>query len=47
LHRVEENIAAADVELTADELDEIERWASRITLTGERYNEANQRVIDR
>ena len=47
LHRVEENIAAADVELTEDELEEIEQGASRITLAGERYNEANQRVIDR
>jgi aryl-alcohol dehydrogenase-like predicted oxidoreductase len=47
LHRVEENIAAAEVELTAAELEEIEQGASRITLEGERYNEANQRVIDR
>ena len=47
LHRVEENIAASDVRLTREELDEIELQASRITLEGERYNEANQRVIDR
>ena len=47
LHRVEENIAAADVELTQEELDEIEHHASRITLEGERYSEAGQRSIDR
>ena len=47
LHRVEENIAAAEVELTQEELEEIEHDASRITLEGERYSEANQRVIDR
>jgi hypothetical protein len=47
LHRVEENIPAVEVELTADELEEIERGTSLITLAGERYNEANQRVIDR
>jgi aryl-alcohol dehydrogenase-like predicted oxidoreductase len=47
LHRVEENIAAAEVELSQEELDEIERHASRITLEGARYSEANQRVIDR
>jgi aryl-alcohol dehydrogenase-like predicted oxidoreductase len=47
LHRVEENIAATEVELTQGELDEIGQHASRITLEGERYSEANQRVIDR
>jgi Aldo/keto reductase family len=30
-HRLEENIAAADVELTPDDLDKIQRAASRIT----------------
>ena len=47
LHRVEENIAAAEVELTQEELDEIEHHGSRITLEGERYSEAGQRSIDR
>jgi aryl-alcohol dehydrogenase-like predicted oxidoreductase len=47
LHRVEENIAAAGVELTQEELDEIDHQASEINLEGERYSEANQRTIDR
>jgi aryl-alcohol dehydrogenase-like predicted oxidoreductase len=47
LHRVEENIAAAGVELTQEELDEIDHQASKITLEGERYSEAGQRSIDR
>ena len=47
LHRVEENIAAAQVELTREELNEIENQASGITLEGERYSESNQRTIDR
>jgi aryl-alcohol dehydrogenase-like predicted oxidoreductase len=47
VHRVEENIAAAEVALTQEELSEIEEGASRITLEGARYNEANQRTIDR
>ena len=47
VHRVEENIAAAEVELTEEELSEIEHGVSRITLEGARYNEANQRTIDR
>lgn len=37
LHRLEENIGAADVELTADDLAEIERAADGITVEGERY----------
>ncbi len=47
LERVEENIAAADVELTSDELQEIETAASQITAEGARYSESNQRMIDR
>ena len=39
LHRLEENIGAAEIELTADELREIERAASNISVQGERYPE--------
>jgi len=39
LGRLEENIAAADVELTADDLREIEDAASKITVQGARYPE--------
>jgi aryl-alcohol dehydrogenase-like predicted oxidoreductase len=45
--RLEENLAAADVELTSDELEEIDGAASQITAHGDRYSEANQRMIDR
>jgi aryl-alcohol dehydrogenase-like predicted oxidoreductase len=45
--RLEENIAAADVELTSNELQEIERAASQITAQGARYTESAQRMIDR
>jgi aryl-alcohol dehydrogenase-like predicted oxidoreductase len=37
LYRLEENLGAANVELTADDLAEIERDASSITVQGERY----------
>jgi aryl-alcohol dehydrogenase-like predicted oxidoreductase len=47
LHRLDENIAAADVELTADDLEEIESAAAEITAQGERYPESLQRMIDR
>jgi len=45
LHRLEENIAAGDVELTADDLREIDE--AQIDARGDRYSEANQRMIDR
>ncbi len=45
LHRLDENIAATDIELTPDELREIE--STRIEARGARYSEANQRMIDR
>jgi aryl-alcohol dehydrogenase-like predicted oxidoreductase len=45
LHRLEENIAAADLELTPDELHEIE--ATQLHPEGNRYPEATQRMIDR
>lgn len=47
LERLEENLGAAQVELTADDLREIERAASQITLHGARYPEAAERMIDR
>jgi aryl-alcohol dehydrogenase-like predicted oxidoreductase len=45
LHRLQENIAAAEVELTADDLREIEDTLP--VAHGARYLEANQRLIDR
>jgi aryl-alcohol dehydrogenase-like predicted oxidoreductase len=47
LQRLEENIAAADVELTDEDLQEIENAAAQITAQGARYAEAQQRMIDR
>ena len=45
IHRLEENLGAADLELTADDVAEIER--KQPTALGDRYGEANQRMIDR
>ncbi len=47
LHRLEENVAAVDVELTHEDLQEIETAAAQITAQGARYAEAQQRMIDR
>ena len=47
LHRLDENLGAVDVELTPDDLREIERAAAQITVQGARYSEGSQRMIDR
>jgi hypothetical protein len=47
LHRLEENLGAVDVELTPDDLREIESTAAQITIHGDRYSESSQRMIDR
>jgi aryl-alcohol dehydrogenase-like predicted oxidoreductase len=44
LHRFEENIGAAGVELTADDLREIETGASKLTVHGDRYPEHLERM---
>jgi aryl-alcohol dehydrogenase-like predicted oxidoreductase len=45
LHRLQENIAATEVELADDDLREIEEALPEAQ--GARYAEANQRMIDR
>ena len=47
LHRLEENLGAAAVELTADDLREIETAASKITVQGARYPEHLEQMTGR
>src|SRR2546422_494941 len=47
LERLEENIGAAAVDLTADDLREIERAASKITVRGARYPEHLEQMTGR
>jgi aryl-alcohol dehydrogenase-like predicted oxidoreductase len=47
LHRLQENVGAVVVELAADDLREIEAAAANITVQGERYSEAAQKMINR
>src|SRR4051812_8031946 len=47
LNRLDENLGAADVELTADDLREIESAASRITVQGARYPEHLEQMTGR
>jgi aryl-alcohol dehydrogenase-like predicted oxidoreductase len=47
LHRLEENLGGASIELTSDDLRDIENAAAQITLQGARYSEGAQKMIDR
>jgi aryl-alcohol dehydrogenase-like predicted oxidoreductase len=47
LHRLEENIGSAAVELTPDDLGEIESAAAKITVQGDRYPERLEQLTGR
>jgi aryl-alcohol dehydrogenase-like predicted oxidoreductase len=47
LTRLDENLGALNVELTADDLRAMAEAASRIEIQGARYSEASQRMVDR
>ena len=47
LHRLEENVAAADVKLTASDLRDIERVLSEVKVQGARYPEHLQAMVGR
>jgi aryl-alcohol dehydrogenase-like predicted oxidoreductase len=47
LHRLEENIGAADVKFTPDELREIENASSKIKVQGDRYPENLEKLTGR
>jgi aryl-alcohol dehydrogenase-like predicted oxidoreductase len=47
LERLEENLGAARIELTADDLREIDQGASKLTVQGARYPEALERMTGR
>lgn len=47
LHRLEENIGAANLELTADDLEEINEAASQIEPEGDRYAPAQMAMVGR
>ena len=47
LHRLEENIGAANVELSPDELRELETATSKIAVQGARYPEELQKMVGR
>jgi aryl-alcohol dehydrogenase-like predicted oxidoreductase len=47
LHRLEENLGAAAVELTPDDLREIDTSASKIRVEGARYPEQHEQLTGR
>jgi aryl-alcohol dehydrogenase-like predicted oxidoreductase len=47
LHRLDENLGSTQVELSPDDLLELEGAVSAITIHGHRYSEGSQRMIDR
>jgi aryl-alcohol dehydrogenase-like predicted oxidoreductase len=47
LHRLEENLGAAAVELTPEDLRQIDNAASKITVQGARYPEEFQKLVNR
>jgi aryl-alcohol dehydrogenase-like predicted oxidoreductase len=46
-HRLEENLGAANIQLTAEDLGEIDRAASQIEVHGARYPEALLKMVGR
>lgn len=47
LHRLEENLAAVNVDLSPDDLRELEATAAKIRVQGARYSEEMQRMVGR
>ena len=47
LQRLDENLGAAALELTAEDLDELDRASANVQVKGARYPEAMQKMIDR
>lgn len=46
LNRLEGKYGSVKIELTSEDLNEIEFASSRIEIKGQRYSEANQKMID-
>jgi aryl-alcohol dehydrogenase-like predicted oxidoreductase len=47
LHRLKENLGAVEVELTPEDLNEIDELTSQVEVAGARYPESQQRMINR
>ena len=47
LHRLEENLGAVNVELTQEDLRELNQLTSQVQIQGNRYSEAAQKMVNR
>jgi aryl-alcohol dehydrogenase-like predicted oxidoreductase len=47
LHRLEENLGAVKLKLTADDVRKLDEAASKISVQGERYPEQFAKLVDR
>jgi aryl-alcohol dehydrogenase-like predicted oxidoreductase len=47
LHRLKENIGALEVELTADDLRELDNLTAKVKVQGARYGEGSQKLVNR
>lgn len=47
MHRLEENIGSVEIILTPNDLQQIEEAAAKITVSGARYPEASQKLVNR
>ena len=47
LHRLEENLGAVDVELTQEDLRQLDQLTSQVQIQGDRYSEAAQKMVNR
>lgn len=47
IHRLEENAGGAAIQLTSDDLKEIESAAANISILGARYSESSQKMVDK
>ena len=46
MHRLEENLAAANIALTAADLGELDEALKKIEIVGHRYTEASQKMVN-
>jgi aryl-alcohol dehydrogenase-like predicted oxidoreductase len=47
LHRLEENIGAVDIELTANDMRELDSLTAQVKVQGARYGEGSQKLVNR
>ena len=47
LSRLDENLGSAELELTADDLAELDEASTQVKVVGDRYPEAMQRMVNR